>query len=199
MKTLYRLFINKYRQLRNALELHKYDRFTIADYFRKQGAQIGDNCSIIPTDLGTEPYLIKIGNRVTIAANVGFMTHDGGAWILRDEIPDAQLLGPIIIEDDCVIGANAVILPNVRIGKRSIVATGSVVISDIPPESIAIGVPARVIGSTHKYRDKVRQAWAVQRPPDVEIEKGKTWWTSKNLQKNNEKLKKHLINLFWKT
>lgn len=186
----------KWREFRNSYALNQYDRFTIAEHFRKQGAQIGEGCSIIPTSLGTEPYLIKIGNRVSIAANVGFMTHDGGAWILRDEIQDAQMFGPIAIEDDCVIGANVAILPNITIGRRSIVATGSVVISDIPPESIAVGVPARVIGSVYKYQEKVRLAWEQQRPPGIEIEPGATWWTSKNLPRNQQLLKAHLLSLF---
>lgn len=196
MKTVWNILQEKISEYKTLWELNKYDRFTIAEYFRKQGAQVGEHCSIIPTSLGTEPYLVKIGNRVTIAANVGFMTHDGGAWIIRDEIPDAQYFGPIVIEDDCVIGANAVLLPNVTIGQGSIVATGSVVISDVPPESIAIGAPARVLGSVIKYKEKIRNAWHVQRPPDIEIEPGATWWTSKHLKTNQEKLKKHLISLF---
>ena len=52
--------------------------------------------------------------------------------------------GPIIIEDKCWIGANAVILPGVTIGSHCVVAAGAVVTKDIPDNSIAIGVPAVV-------------------------------------------------------
>lgn len=52
---------------------------------------------------------------------------------------------PIIIEDDVWIGANAVILPGVTIGKHCIVAAGSVVGKTIPPYSLCAGVPAKVI------------------------------------------------------
>ena len=52
---------------------------------------------------------------------------------------------PIIIEDDVMIGANASIMPGVRIGTHSIVAAGAVVTKDVPPHSLVAGVPAKVI------------------------------------------------------
>jgi len=197
MKVLRNIISSKLKMLREGWELHKYDRFTIAEYFRKQGAQIGQDCSIIPTSLGTEPYLIKIGNHVTIAKGVGFITHDGGAWVFRNEVPDLQMFGTIIIEDNCVIGENAMLLPNVRIGQNSIVAAGSVVINDIPPNSIAIGVPARPMGSLQKYREKCLARWQAQRPGNVIIEEGASWWNSIHYEENVKKLQEHLTNLFW--
>ena len=53
--------------------------------------------------------------------------------------------GPIIIEDNVWIGENACILENVRIGKCSIIGANAVVTHDIPPYSVAVGVPAKVI------------------------------------------------------
>jgi acetyltransferase-like isoleucine patch superfamily enzyme len=179
-----------------AYELRKYNSYTIAEYLRKQGTQIGNNCNIVPTMLGTEPYLIKIGNHVTIAVGVKFLTHDGGPWLFRDEIPDLQVFGPIIIEDNCVIGHDAVLLPNTRIGKNSIVGAGSVVISDVPPDTIVMGVPARPFGSVAKYREKCIEKWNIQRPPDITIEHGKTWWNSRHFNENRRKLKEHLLRLF---
>lgn len=52
---------------------------------------------------------------------------------------------PVVIEDDVWIGANAVVLPGVRIGTHSVVAAGAVVTKDVPPHSIVAGVPAKVI------------------------------------------------------
>ena len=52
---------------------------------------------------------------------------------------------PIIVEDDVMIGANASIMPGVRIGTHSIVAAGAVVTKDVPPNSLVAGVPAKVI------------------------------------------------------
>ncbi len=51
----------------------------------------------------------------------------------------------VTIEDDCWIGANVTLLAGVRVGKGSVVAAGAVVTRDIPPGSVAAGVPARVI------------------------------------------------------
>lgn len=184
------------RTIRNKREMRRYDRFTIAEYFRKQGAQIGEGCSIIPRDLGTEPYLIKIGNNVAIAQGVKFITHDGGAAIFRQEHPDLQVFGPIIIEDNCVIGQNAILLPNIRIGRNSIVGAGSVVVADVPPDTIVIGIPARPFGAVAKYKEKCLERWSVQRPPGMVLEAGETWWTSKHFARNRAKLRSHLLDIF---
>ncbi|MBI2400022.1 MAG: acyltransferase [Deltaproteobacteria bacterium] len=183
-------------KFRKSSKLRKYNRFTIAEYFREQGAQIGEGCSIIPRQLGTEPYLVKIGNRVTIAAGVVFITHDGGCWIFREEVPDLQVFGPIIIEDNCVVGQNAILFPNIRIGKNSIVGAGSVVINDVPPDTIVMGVPARPFGSIAKYKEKCLERWAAQKPPEVVLEPGETWWNSPNAGQHRQKLKKHLLKLY---
>jgi galactoside O-acetyltransferase len=53
--------------------------------------------------------------------------------------------GKIIIEDGVWIGSNAVVLPNTRIGKASIIAAGAVVTKDVEPYSIVAGVPAKKI------------------------------------------------------
>jgi acetyltransferase-like isoleucine patch superfamily enzyme len=174
-----------------------YNRYTRVEYFRKQGAQIGEGCSIIPKELGTEPYLVKLGNHVSIAGGVVFMTHDGGAYIFGEEIPHIQVFGPIVIEDNCLIGQNAILFPNVRIGPNSIVGAGSVVISDVPPNSIAMGVPARVWSSVEKYKQKCVEAWNVQKPPDYVIEEGVLPEMSRHLKENRKKLRKHLTQLFW--
>jgi acetyltransferase-like isoleucine patch superfamily enzyme len=51
----------------------------------------------------------------------------------------------VVIEDDCWIASNSILLAGVTIGKGSIVAAGSVVTQDVPPYSVVAGVPARVI------------------------------------------------------
>ena len=196
-KVFLSIFKNAIRRLVQMIDLTRYDNVTIADYFRKQGAQVGEGCSLLVRSLGTEPYLVKIGNHVTIAGGVNFITHDGAVWIFRQEIENIQVFGPIIIEDNCVIGENAVLFPNIRVGPNSIVGAGSVVISDIAPNCIAMGVPARIWSSLDKYREKCVARWKEQEPPDIIIEPGRDWWTSKHFNQNREKLRKHLIKLFW--
>lgn len=184
------------QRAQTAYELSKYSPNTIAEYLRTQGAQVGEGCYIVPTSLGAEPYLVKIGNHVGIANGVLFMTHDGGPWVFRHEVPDIQVFGPIVIEDNCIIGANAVLFPNIRIGKNSIVGAGSVVISDVHPNTIVMGVPARPLGSVEKYKEKCLERWNAQRPPDIVIEAGKTWWSSRHFQENRGRLRRHLTELF---
>jgi acetyltransferase-like isoleucine patch superfamily enzyme len=188
---------NGVRRIAQMVELGGYNQVTIAEYFRKQGAQIGAGCNIRVRSLGAEPYLVKIGNHVTIAGGVKFITHDGAAWVFRQEIENIQVFGPIIIEDNCVIGENAILFPNIHIGPNSIVSAGSVVIADVPPDRIAMGIPARVWSSLDKYREKCVARWKEQEPPDIIIEPGRNWWNSRNYKSNKDKLKRHLVKLFW--
>lgn len=178
------------------MELTRYTPYNRADYFRKQGARIGEECFIVPTNLGTEPYLVTIGNHVAIAQGVQFMTHDGGAWIFRKEIPDLQIFGPIVIGDNCVLGQNAIIFPNVRIGSNTIVGAGAVVINDVPPDTIVMGVPARPFGSVTKYREKCLERWERQRPAGCRVDEGESWWSSCNFSENRELLREHLLRVF---
>ena len=194
--TALRLARDIYQKLRTSLERRKYTPFTKAEYLRKTGARIGERCFIVPDNLGAEPYLVRIGNHVAVAGGVVFMTHDGAAWIFRHEVPDLQVYGPIVIEDNCIVGGNSILFPNIRIGPNSVVGAGSVVISDVPPNSMVMGVPARPFGSLEKYRQKCLERWAQQRPPATVLEPGETWWTSRHMVENQVRLRDHLVTLF---
>ncbi len=184
------------KRIRKFLELLRYNNLTIAEYFRKQGAQIGENCVIVPRTLGTEPYLVKIGNHVVLNKGVEIHTHDGGTWIFREEIPDLRVFGPVIIEDNCLIGSDSHILPNVTIGKNSIVGVGSVVITDIPPDSIVMGVPARKFGSVKKYKEKCLGRWAKQKPSNFHPDSALNYEFSPNQNIILSQLKEHLVKHF---
>jgi hypothetical protein len=101
-----------------------------------------------------------------------------------------------VIEDNCIIGLRSTIFPNVRIGRNSVVAAGSLVINDVPPNSIVMGVPARSFGSMDKYREKCLQRWAEQRPPDVTFGKGESWWNSPHAAAKRLRLREHLLTVF---
>ncbi len=170
-----------------------YDEITICDRFRKRGAQIGEGCHICVKSLGTKtPYLVSIGNHVWISMDVVFHNHDGGTWVLREKYPGLDVLGPIIIEDNCIIGRGAQLLPGIRIGRNSIVGAGSVVISDVPPNSIVMGVPARPISSLAKYEARCLALWKEQTPPGLD-RSVKDWWRSK---KDHQRFEQHLKNLY---
>jgi lipopolysaccharide O-acetyltransferase len=53
--------------------------------------------------------------------------------------------GPVVIEDEVWLGERVCVMPNVTIGKHSVIGANSVVTKDIPPYCIAVGVPARII------------------------------------------------------
>ena len=107
-------------RIKQSIELHGYDDFNIAEYLRKQGAEVGENNRIMLRSLGEEAYLIKIGNHCTICADTLFIVHDGAGWVFTHEVPDVQKFGRIQIMDNCFIGMRSTILPNVTIGPNSI-------------------------------------------------------------------------------
>lgn len=159
-----RLFLNAVRGLARRVRLYGYDEFTISEYFRRQGARIGDDCRILIRELGSEPFLVRIGNHCTIAGNVAFLTHDGGTWVFSGEMPSLQRFGVIDIRDNCFIGYGVTILPNVCIGPDAVVAAGAVVTKDVPAGVVVAGCPARVICDLQEYRRKLVTEWAEQRP-----------------------------------
>ncbi|SRR6266702_2611516 len=118
---------------------------------RALGVKVGDGCRLYTHHFGSEPWLITIGNRVTVTSGCQFITHDGSTWLLRDEKGRRFRYAPIVVGDDVFIGMNTLILPGVRIGDRCIIGAGSVVNRSIPSGSIAAGVPARIIGSFDEY------------------------------------------------
>lgn len=125
---------------------------------KKRGLVIGEGCEILNGyEFGSEPYLVEIGNNVRITRGVNITTHDGGVWVLRHlypELSDIDCFSRVKTGDNCHIGLNATIMPGVTIGKNCIVGAGAVVTHDIPDNSVAVGVPARVIESVEEYRRK---------------------------------------------
>lgn len=120
---------------------------------RAQGVKIGEECRIY-TSFGNEPWLISIGDRVTVTSGVQFITHDGATWLLRDAKGRRYRYAPIEIGSDVFIGANSIILPGVRIGNRVIVAAGSVVSRSIPDNCVVAGVPARFVKTFDEYESR---------------------------------------------
>ncbi|MFC4354922.1 2,3,4,5-tetrahydropyridine-2,6-dicarboxylate N-acetyltransferase [Chryseomicrobium palamuruense] len=111
---------------------------------------IGSNCIIMmgaiinigaAIDDGT---MIDMGAVLGGRATVGKNCHIGAGVVLAGVIepPSAD---PVIVEDDVLIGANAVVLEGVKVGKGSVVAAGAVVTKDVPPYTVVAGTPAKVI------------------------------------------------------
>lgn len=106
---------------------------------------------------GSEPYLVTVGQNVEITAGVVFITHDGAAWTLRnfdEKYKNLDIFGPITVGNNVFIGNNAIILPGVTIGDNVVIGAGAVVSKDIPSNSVAAGLPAKVIRSLEEYGER---------------------------------------------
>lgn len=125
----------------------------------KDGMTVGKNFSHMGGgSFGSEPYLITIGNNVRFSYQVCLITHDGGTWAFRHEeqYKDVNSFGKIVIDDGTFVGARATIMPGVHIGKNCVIGAGAVVTKSIPDYSVAVGVPAKVIGDTRDYAEKMK-------------------------------------------
>jgi acetyltransferase-like isoleucine patch superfamily enzyme len=126
-------------------------------YLRYLGTRIGESCSIYtnPHNFGTEPWLIEVGDNVTLGQGVLLVTHDGTSRIFRDRLPGmnpfGNRFGTIVIHDNCFIGNNAILLPGIEIGPDSAVGAGSVVTATVPPHTIVAGNPAKPIKTLDEY------------------------------------------------
>lgn len=126
---------------------------------RRLGVKIGKDCRLLSNPVavfGSEPYLVSIGDHVTITNGVRFITHDGGVWVFRQEDPDVDVYGRIKVGNNVFIGINAIILPGVTIGDNCVVGAGAVVTRDVPSGTVVGGVPARHICTLDEYRAKVQ-------------------------------------------
>jgi acetyltransferase-like isoleucine patch superfamily enzyme len=85
---------------------------------------------------------IRIGSKVLIASHVVITTRSHPLSPPRYKMTEDA---PIVIEDDVWIGAGAIVLPGVTIGRGSVVAAGAVVAESVPPYTVVGGVPAKVI------------------------------------------------------
>ena len=131
-------------------------------YYRGLGVQIGEGVEIFGGSIntfGSEPYLVRVGDEVTISNDVKFVTHDGGLRVVRDEYPGAFYYAPIEVGDRVFIGAAATLLPGVTVGERSVIGAGAVVAGDVAAGTVVAGVPARPIKSVGEYAFARREEW----------------------------------------
>ena len=128
---------------------------TGVEYARHLGVEVGNGCRIYPRGFGSEPWLISIGNKVTITRGVIILTHDGSTWLFDDLKGRRFYYNKVKIGNNVFIGVNSIIMPGVTIKNNVIVAAGSVVTKSIPSGVIVGGNPAKIIGNYDKYKHKV--------------------------------------------
>lgn len=173
MKAIKDFLVVSYEALMNLI--FSLPRYRVFIFFKTlllklMGAKIGKNVFIYPGVWITPGRNLTLGNNVDLAKDV-LITTSGGVFIgdrtlvgYRTQILSANHsippigepfpvsgdeLSPIYISKDVWIGANCIITAGVTIGEGSIIAAGSVVTKDVPPNSIFGGVPAKLI----KMRD----------------------------------------------
>jgi maltose O-acetyltransferase len=138
------------------VHVHNWGRITVGDKLLLMG-------TLVPSELiALEKGALEIGDQVFINYGVSISAHQHirignrcqiGNWSMlmdndfhRAEAKDQPgQSAPIILEDDVWLGARVIVLKGVTIGQGSVVGAGSVVTKDIPPRSVAAGVPARVV------------------------------------------------------
>ncbi len=88
--------------------------------------------------------MIDMGAVLGGRATVGDRCHIGAGTVLAGVVEPASAT-PVIIEDNVLVGANAVVIEGVHVGRNAVVAAGAVVIEDVPENAVVAGSPARVI------------------------------------------------------
>ena len=133
-----------------------------ARYSDRPSLTIGDNtiigygCTIV---IGKQ---VSIGKHCLIAINTRISDspgHPADPVARRAGLPPgSEEVKPVIIRDNVWIGERAIIMPGVTIGENSIVATGAVVITDVPPHTLVVGNPARKVPMIHGQSTPVKQS-----------------------------------------
>ena len=125
---------------------------------KSRGMKVGENLYVqgIP-NFGSEPFLIEIGDHVTIAENVGFINHGGDARVTKriEKYKDGRNFGRIKIGNNSFIGKGSILMPGVSIGENCIIGSLSIVSSSVPDNTVYGGIPAKFICTIDEYGEKL--------------------------------------------
>lgn len=164
------------------LKLRRASAHQRAELMRNRFFHLGENVELYTLDFGTEPYLISIGDNVVCATGVTFVNHDVSCFRMADYlgVPRNQVdkVGPIILKDNCFVGARTMLMPGCSVGRNSVVAAGSIVTKTIPDNEVWGGTPAKFIMTTAEYAKKV-----------LETSKSYPWLERKNEMSSKELIK----------
>jgi len=114
---------------------------------RWRGVRMGADCFIDPAAIleTAYPENITLGDDVRVTAGAIVMTHIKPPHYLRDAGHVPVVLKPVVLEDHCFIGVNAVVMPGVTVGRAAVVASGAVVTTNVPALTMVAGNPAKIV------------------------------------------------------
>ena len=124
-------------------------------------------------------FMISVGDDTTIAARVHILAHDACVKVHLGY----SIVAPVEIGSRVYIGAGATILPGVTIGDDAVIGAGSIVRRDIPAGAVAVGTPARVVGTT---QDLIARHRALMRDHPVFPDRG--WTHEAGLSDHNKRV-----------
>jgi acetyltransferase-like isoleucine patch superfamily enzyme len=110
--------------------------------------EVGDGCGFSGETVLSAAERVTIGRKVLFGRNVHVADHSHGYALDGGPVIDQPLvdIAPVKIDDGAWLGQNVVVLPGTTIGAGAVVGANSVVRTDIPPNAVAVGAPARVVG-----------------------------------------------------
>lgn len=113
-----------------------------------EGIRMGDNSAVEAFSFIGSSGFVSIGENVIMGQHIGFHpeNHDFDRTDVSIREQGTSRKG-IVVEDDVWVGSNATFLDGAHVGRGSVIGAGAVVRGTIPPYSVAVGVPAKVIRS----------------------------------------------------
>lgn len=137
---------------------------SLIEYYRAQGIRIGKNCIFRSPKHTTidlmRPSLITIGDNVDMNDHFTIMGHDFGHRVFLPIFGEfLSSSGAVSIGNNVYFGTNVIILKGGVIGDNCIIGAGSLVNKPIPSNSVAAGVPCRVICTIEEYYEKRKREW----------------------------------------
>jgi acetyltransferase-like isoleucine patch superfamily enzyme len=147
-RSMLRLFLQKALHILARSCIHPGLRLWL---YRRMGVSIGRGVFVgLDAYLDDQfPELIEIQDDVVISFRAMLVVHDDARRM--DGVVagrNAGTVAPVVLERGCYLGAGCTVLPGVRVGVEAVVGAGAVVTRDVPPRTIAVGVPARALRAT---------------------------------------------------
>ncbi|MGL4607033.1 MAG: 2,3,4,5-tetrahydropyridine-2,6-dicarboxylate N-acetyltransferase [Eubacteriaceae bacterium] len=144
------------------LDLTEIDARIEPGAYIREGVTIGKNCVVmmgavinIGADIGAGT-MVDMNAVIGARGQIGKNSHIGAGAVIAGVL-EPPSKAPVVIGDNVLIGANAVVLEGVSIGDNAVVAAGAVVTSDVPPHVVVAGTPAKIVKSKDAKTDEKTQ------------------------------------------